>query len=212
MKKYDSILFDLDGTLTDSGSGITNCAAYAMDTLGIDYSGKDLSVFVGPPLRKTFLEFNVPEELVEQAIEIYRSRYTTIGKFENIPYKGIEDVLVQLNSMGYKLYIATSKPEPVSKEIIEHFGLTKYFTEIAGASLDASRESKSAVIDYLLKKHHIDQAIMIGDTEYDVIGSKQHNIPCIGVSWGYGSISSMKEAGAIRIVDTMDELLSFFKI
>ncbi len=211
MKKYDSILFDLDGTLTESGLGIIRSVTYAMDTLNIDYQGKDLSVFIGPPLRKTFLEFNVPEDKIDEAIEIYRSRYTTIGKFENTPYEGIEDVLTQLKELGYDLYVATSKPEPLAREIIEHFHLTKYFKEISGASLDSSRESKSAVIAYLLEKHHIQHPIMIGDTEYDVLGAKQHDIPCIGVSWGYGTVQTMKDAGAIQIVDTMEELLDIFK-
>ncbi len=212
MTKFDAILFDLDGTLTDSGLGITNCASYTLDTLHIDYSGKDLSVFVGPPLRETFVKFGVDEKDVNQAISIYRSRYTTIGKFENIPYEGIEKLLIQLNKLGYKLFVATSKPEGVAKEILTHFHLDQYFQEIAGASLDASRESKSAVISYLLDKYPSDAPIMIGDTVYDVIGSKKHHIPCIGVSWGYGKRQDLIDAGAITIANTVDELFHIFEI
>lgn len=212
MTKFDAILFDLDGTLTDSGLGITKSAAYALDTLQIDYTGKDLSVFVGPPLRKMFLQFGVQEKDVDQAISIYRSRYTTIGKFENMPYEGIEDLLIKLNDLGYQLFVATSKPEGVAKEILEHFHLDQYFKEIAGASLDASRESKSAVISYLLEKYPSKNPIMIGDTVYDVLGSKKHHIPCIAVTWGYGNVQDMIDAGAISIVDTIDDLFHIFEI
>ncbi len=212
MTKYDAILFDLDGTLTDSGLGITKSAAYALETMQIDYTEKDLSVFIGPPLRETFLKFGVQQKDVDQAISIYRSRYTTIGKFENTPYKGIEELLIKLNALGYPLYVATSKPEGVAKEILAHFHLDHYFKEISGASLDASRESKSAVISYLLEKYPSKNPIMIGDTVYDVIGSKKHHIPCIGVSWGYGNVQDMIDAGAISIVDTIDDLLHVFEI
>ncbi len=212
MTKFNEILFDLDGTLTDSGIGITKCAAYALDAMQIDYAGKDLSVFVGPPLRETFQKFGVKEKDVDQAITIYRSRYKTVGKFENIPYEGIEDLLIKLNKQGYQLFVATSKPEGVAKEILAHFHLDHYFKEIAGASLDASRESKSAVISYLLEKYPSDSPVMIGDTVYDVIGSKEHHIPCIGVSWGYGKRQDIIDAGAIHIVDTIDELFHIFEI
>ncbi len=212
MTKFNAILFDLDGTLTDSGLGITKSAAYALDTLQIDYTGKDLSIFIGPPLRETFLKFGIQEKDVDQAISIYRSRYTTIGKFENMPYEGIEELLIKLNDLGYQLFVATSKPEGVAKEILAHFHLDQYFKEIAGASLDASRESKSAVISYLLEKYPSKNPIMIGDTVYDVIGSKNHHIPCIGVSWGYGNVQDMIDAGAISIVDTIDGLFHIFEI
>ncbi len=212
MTKFNAILFDLDGTLTDSGLGITKSAAYALDTLQIDYTGKNLSIFIGPPLRETFLKFGIQEKDVDQAISIYRSRYTTIGKFENMPYEGIEELLIKLNDLGYQLFVATSKPEGVAKEILAHFHLDQYFKEIAGASLDASRESKSAVISYLLEKYPSKNPIMIGDTVYDVIGSKNHHIPCIGVSWGYGNVQDMIDAGAISIVDTIDDLFHIFEI
>ena len=207
MKKYDALLFDLDGTLTESGIGITRCAAYALDTLGLTRPSTDkLNVFVGPPLRETFPKFGVKEEDIDKAITIFRSRYTTIGKFENDPYQGIVELLQHLKQKGYRLFVATSKPEGVAKEILEHFQLTQYFDVIAGASLDASRENKSAVIAYLLASQNVHAPLMIGDTEYDVIGATEHNIPCIGVSWGYGTKESMLQAGAIDVVDTMQQL------
>ena len=207
-----TILFDLDGTLTESGIGITRSAAYALDQLGIPHpAAEELSVFVGPPLRKTFPEFGVKEEDVDQAIQIFRSRYTTIGKFENQPYEGIEQMLKDLKENGFHLFVATSKPENIAKEILEHFHLSQYFEEIAGASLDASRENKSAVIAYLLKKQDVKDAIMIGDTDFDVLGAKEHAIPFIGVNWGYGNKQSMIKAGAVTVVDTVEQLEEYLK-
>lgn len=207
MRKYDSILFDLDGTLTDSGPGITRSAHNALVKMGIDApEPKDLGFFVGPPLAQTFAQFGMSPEEVDKAIAIFRQRYTTIGKFENIPYDGIRELLQKLKSDGYRLFVATSKPEPVAVEIMEHFDLAEYFEVICGASLDHSRETKEAVIEYLLTQDSIGKAVMIGDTHFDVLGAKEHGIPCIGVTWGFGNKTSMIEAGAIGIASTMDEL------
>ena len=203
-----AILFDLDGTLTDSGEGIMNCAKLALEHYGIHVEDEQsLRVFVGPPLQKTFAEFGVPKEEVDNAIQIYRSRYIPIGKFENSPYPGIRELLEKLRSAGYKLYVATSKPEETSLEILDHFDMTKYFEIVCGASFDVSRHSKDKVIEYLLERigEQVD-AVMVGDTAFDVLGAKAHGIPTVGVSWGYGEVSDMVSAGAIGIANTMDEL------
>lgn len=203
-----SILFDLDGTLTDSGEGIMNCAVYALSHFGIPApSEAELRTFVGPPLTETFARFGVPEDRLAEAVRIYRSRYVPIGKFENHPYPGIRELLEKLKSEGHEPFVATSKPEGISIEILEHFDLAKYFTRICGASTDFSRNSKEAVIEYLLNTCGARKnAIMVGDTAYDVIGAKAHGIPTIGVSWGYGKIADMEAAGAAAIACTMDEL------
>ncbi len=205
-----SILFDLDGTLTDSGEGIINCAALALEHFGLTVpSREEMRVFVGPPLSETFQKFGVPAEQVDEAIAVYRSRYIPIGKFENIPYPGIRELLETLQSLGHKLYVATSKPEGMSVDILEHFDLAKYFTRICGAAMDMSRNSKEAVISYLLKECGGDaDMVMVGDTTFDVIGAKAHGIPCIGVSWGYGEVKDMEAAGAVAIVHSTEELLS----
>ena len=144
----------------------------------------------------------------DEAIAIYRSRYIPIGKFENTPYPGIHALLETLQNRGHKLYVATSKPEAMSKEILEHFDLAKYFTMICGASLDLSRHSKEAVISYLLEESgEADNMIMVGDTIFDIVGAKAHGIPAVGVSWGYGVVEDMVNAGAIAIANTMEELL-----
>lgn len=204
-----AVLFDLDGTLTDSGEGIINCAVFAMERLGIPVPPREeLGVFVGPPLWDTFRQFGVPADRVDEAVEIFRSRYVPIGKFENTPYPGIREVLEVLRAQGRKLYVATSKPEVTAREILEHFDLSRYFTGICGASVDKTRSSKEDVIAYLLSldacKEH---SVMVGDTAFDVIGAAAHGIPTIGAAWGYGKTEDMVSAGAAAIAQTPEELL-----
>ena len=204
------ILFDLDGTLTDSGEGITKSVKLALDHFGIPVESLNhLRYFVGPPLRDSFLKTGVPADRIEEAIAIYRSRYTTVGKFENIPYPGIPEMLARLKELGYQLCVATSKPEKMAVEIMDKFDLSCYFDEICGATLDKSRDSKSAVIEYLLQKTGSSQkAIMVGDTAFDVIGAAEHGIPTIGVFWGYGSADEMTASGAIAIAHNTEELFN----
>ena len=208
-----AILFDLDGTLTDSGEGIMKSAVYALSHFGIDApSEAELRTFVGPPLTDSFVRFGVPRERAEEAIQIYRSRYLPVGIYENFPYPGISQLLEKLHEDGHKLYVATSKPEWMAEKVLNHFDLAKYFDVICGASSDVSRNSKSAVIAHLLDECGVQEnAIMIGDTAYDVIGAKAHNLPCIGVAWGYGLVEDMENAGAAAIAHTMDELYALLK-
>lgn len=208
-----AILFDLDGTLTDSGEGIINSVIPALEHYGIAIPPREeLRVFVGPPLHDTFLRFGVPADQLENATKIYRSRYIPIGKFENAPYPGIPELLEMLKSQGHKLFVATSKPEPMAVEILEHFDLAQYFDRICGASMDTSRSSKEAVIAYLLEQNgSAENMVMVGDTKYDVIGAKAHGIPTIGVSWGYGEIDEMLESGAAAIAHTTQELLELLQ-
>lgn len=202
------IFFDLDGTLTDSGEGIINCAILALEHFGLPIpSREEMRVFVGPPLDETFIQFGVPADQAQEAIRIYRTRYIPIGKFENHPYPGIEDALQTLRAQGHRLYVATSKPESMSVEILEKFGLAKYFDRICGATMDGSRSHKADVIAYLLKQAGNVNAIMVGDTAFDVIGAAAHGIPTIGVSWGYGEVVDMEKAGATAIAHSMEELL-----
>lgn len=203
-----SILFDLDGTLTDSGEGIINCASLALRHFGLPVPDREaMRVFVGPPLRDMFFKFGVPADRLDEAVEVYRSRYIPIGKFENTPYPGIHALLAQLKKEGHKLYVATSKPEQMSMDILNKFELTPYFDLLAGATLDGSRDTKADVIAYLLKQIGPQaETLMIGDTVYDVVGANAHGIPTIGVSWGYGSVPEMENAGAKAIAHTMDEL------
>ena len=208
--KPKAIFFDLDGTLTDSGEGIINCATLALEHFGLPVpSREEMGVFVGPPLDLTFVKFGVPADKTQEAIDVFRSRYLVTGKWENAPYPGIHGLLDALKKQGHRLFVATSKPEVTALEVLAKFELTDYFEMICGATLDGTRVHKSDVIAYLLGKIETEQdIIMVGDTEFDVIGAAAHNIPTIGVSWGYGSVSAMAEAGALAIANTMDELLA----
>lgn len=206
-----TILFDLDGTLTDSGEGIINCATLALEHFGLPVpSREEMGVFVGPPLDQTFVKFGVPEDKTQEAIDVFRSRYLVVGKFENTPYPGIRELLETLKAQGHRLFVATSKPETTAVEILNKFELSKYFEAICGASFDDSRVHKADVIRYLLGKiGSAENILMVGDTEFDVLGATEHGIATVGVSWGYGKVSAMEEAGAVAIANTMDELLNF---
>ena len=211
MKK--TILFDLDGTLTDSGEGIINCATLALRHFGLPIpSYADMRTFVGPPLRDSFIRFGVPADQADEAIRVYRSRYIPTGMFENTPYPGIRELLEALQAEDYTLYVATSKPEEMSVTILEKFDLAKYFHRICGASIDSSRSTKDAVIAYLLESSGAkEDMVMVGDTKYDILGAKAHGIPAIGVGWGYGKVEEMEEAGAAGIAETMDELIGLIR-
>lgn len=211
MKK--AILFDLDGTLTDSGEGIINCAQYAFQQMGYPVPPREeMGVFVGPPLWDTFERFGIPKERTDEAVQIFRSRYVPIGKFENTPYPGIRELLEALGAEGNLLYVATSKPETTAVEVLEHFDLARYFDRICGADLEKKRNSKDAVIAYLLNVTGSDaEMVMVGDTEYDVLGAAAHGIPTIGVSWGYGDVAAMEKAGAKAIANSTKELLEMLR-
>jgi len=202
-----TILFDLDGTLTDSGEGIMNCATFALEHFGLPVPDRTtLRQFVGPPLRDTFMKFGVPADKAEEAIAVYRSRYIPIGKYENFPYPGIRELLQKLADDGCRLYVATSKPEEMSIDILTRFELAGFFERICGATLDGSRDEKAKVIAYLLQETGAADAVMVGDTAFDVLGAAEHGIPTIGVAWGYGEVADMEKAGAKAIAYSMDEL------
>ena len=205
-----AIFFDLDGTLTDSGEGIMNCAELALRHFGIPVPSRNqMRVFVGPPLDQTFIQFGVPADKTDEAIEVFRSRYRTVGKFENFPYPGIREALQMLKAQGHRLFVATSKPEVLANEVLGHFELTDFFEQIAGATLDGSRSHKADVITYLLGlTGDVGQTVMVGDTAFDVTGAAAHGIPTIGVSWGYGEVADMEKAGAVAVAHTMEELVT----
>ena len=206
-----TIIFDLDGTLTDSGEGIINCATLALEHFGLPVPSRDaMRVFVGPPLHKTLMEFGVPEDKVTEAIGVFRSRYTTIGIFENTPYPGVEALLAKLKGKGHRLMVATSKPEEMANRVLKRFGLSQYFSMICGATMDSQRVNKEDVIAYLLSICGAQDApVMVGDTHYDVEGAAIHGIPTIGVAWGYGKVEDMEAAGAVAIDHTMEALFDY---
>lgn len=206
--KRKTILFDLDGTLTDSAEGIINSVILALEHFNLPVPDKDaMRVFVGPPLIPMLINHGVPEDKANEALQIFRSRYTTVGKYENAPYPGVLALLQNLKEGGHTLFVATSKPEPQAMGILEHFQLAPYFDIICGASLDETRATKEDVIEYLLTQYSsTDNMVMVGDTVYDIHGANAHGIPAIGVAWGYGDIADMENAGAIAIAHSVHQL------
>ena len=211
MKRYQYLLFDLDGTLTDPGEGITNSVAYALEKFGICVTDKTaLYPFIGPPLVDSFIKFyGFSHEDASRAVEYYREYFRDRGIFENVPYAGITEVLEKLQAAGKTLIVATSKPEPFARRIMEHFGLDKYFTYVAGASFDAARSEKWDVIEYALATMNITDradAVMIGDRKHDIIGAQKTGLDSVGVLWGYGSREELTAAGADTIVECVEQL------
>lgn len=207
---YDAVLFDLDGTLTDSSEGITKCVQKALHHFGIDgYTQEELRVFIGPPLLETFPKFGVPANRVDEAIEVFRSRYLVKGKFENKPFDGIIEMLEKLKNSGVRLFVATSKPEETAIEILQHFDMDGYFEKICGASFDHSRENKDQIIAYVRQYVGDARMLMVGDTIYDIRGAKKQHIPSVGVSWGFGDNKEMQDEGALAVFSSTSELIDF---
>ena len=207
---YQTILFDLDGTLTDSGQGILNSVAYALEKMGIEEPDTaNLNRFIGPPLYESFSRFyQLSPEDTQSAVDAYRVYFKEKGMFENQLYPGIIPLLEELRTAGKTLVIATSKPEIFAKQILEHFGIAHYFDVIAGASLDSSRISKADVIGYAINQLEAfpNNAVMIGDREHDIEGARMHQLPAIGVLYGYGNKQEFEKAGATMIVETVQDL------
>ncbi|HEL2551019.1 HAD family hydrolase [Streptococcus suis] len=207
---YQTILFDLDGTLTDSGQGILNSVAYALEKMGIEEPDTaNLNRFIGPPLYESFSRFyQLNPEDTQSAVDAFRVYFKEKGMFENQLYPGIIPLLEELRTAGKTLVIATSKPEIFAKQILEHFGIAHYFDVIAGASLDSSRISKADVIGYAINQLEAfpKHTVMIGDREHDIEGARMHQLPAIGVLYGYGSKQEFEKAGATMIVETVQDL------
>lgn len=213
---YKAILFDLDGTLTESGEGITKSVQYALGKLGKPEEDLEkLKVFIGPPLMEQFMKYaDLDEETARKAVEYYRERYSEKGIFENRPYPGVEDMLKELKRKKYLLTVTSSKPEYYVKQILDHFQLTGYFDEIVGSEMNGKRTNKAEVIEENLSRLHMsdkrDQVIMIGDKEHDVFGARKAGLKCIAVSYGYGTEEELKNAAPFKTVASTDEILDFF--
>lgn len=207
---YDIILFDLDGTLTDPGLGITNSVAYALKRYGIEVEDRtSLYSFIGPPLADSFMKYyEFSSEQAFEAIGVYREYFASKGLYENEVYPGIAELLERIKSSGKKIVLATSKPEEFSIRILEHFGLMKYFDVVAGASMDEKRNKKGDVIRYAMEKGGFtaENAVMIGDREHDIFGAKENSLPSIGVLYGYGSKEELRAAGADYIAEKVEDI------
>lgn len=209
--KKQYILFDLDGTLTDSQEGITKSVAHALKYYGIEVEDRaQLNCFIGPPLVDSFMKyFGFTKEQAYEATERYREYFGVTGKFENRVYDGIPQMLQRLKDVKKTLIVATSKPELYAKQIIEHFDLAPYFKEVYGADMEGNRVNKDDVIRYALKAENItdlQDVIMVGDREHDVIGAKKCGIEAIGVLFGFGSREELELSGAFAIAETPEEV------
>ena len=205
------VFLDLDGTITDSKEGIINCFEYALNHFGIRIENRaDLEQFIGPPLEQSFREgFGFDEETAALAVKKYRERYVPIGAYENLVYPGMETALQKMKEAGKMLYVATSKPEHMSKKILAHFGLDQYFEDICGADDDKNRSKKAEVIRYALEKHKItdtEDVLMVGDRKFDVAGAAECGMKCMGVLYGFGDREELEAAGAAYIAETVEDM------
>lgn len=206
------ILFDLDGTLTESGEGITKCVQYALDKMGIAETDLDkLRCFIGPPLKEQFMEYaGFNSEQAELAVAYYRERYGEKGIFENRLYDKIPDLLELLKINDKTMGVASSKPETYVRQILEYFKIDQYFQVIVGSELDGRRTRKEEVIEEALIRLSMDKerdkVLMVGDREHDVEGAKTCGLQCIGVAYGYGTREELEKAGAVYIADTVEDL------
>lgn len=213
---YKAILFDLDGTLTESGEGITKSVQYALEKLGKPAPDlEELRVFVGPPLMEQFMKYaDLDEETAKKAVEYYRERYSVTGIFENRPYPGVERMLTVLKKKGYRLAVASSKPEYYVTKILDYFDLTMYFDEIVGSEMGGGRTQKSEVIEETLRRlgmeNQREKAVMVGDKEHDVFGARQAGLECVAVSYGYGTMDELERANPLKIVNSAEGVLAFF--
>jgi len=213
MKNKKFIFFDLDGTLTDPGIGITNSVMHALKYYNIEVENRrELYPFIGPPLVDSFMKYyGFTREQGIEAVEHYREYYRDRGVYEATVYEGIPELLSSLKKKGKTLIVASSKPEEFVVKVLLRFDLYKYFDCVAGATMDSGRVKKDDVIAYAMKKFNItdaSDAVMVGDREFDVFGGKKFGMKTVGVSFGYGGVEELTNAGADAVVNTTAELSS----
>ena len=216
MSKFKYILFDLDGTLIESGKGIMNAVKYALKKYGIDETNEAvLRSFVGPPLNQQFAKcYGFSAEKSLEAVLVFREYYETKGILENEMYTGIDKVLQQLKNQGKYLMVATSKPEKFAHNILVQHDLEKYFDFIGGSLTDGSRITKIQVLDYVLKTNKIentDEVLMIGDTKFDILGAKNFDLKSMAVTYGYGTEKELMEAKPDFTAGSPEEILWVIK-
>ncbi len=212
-----TILFDLDGTLTDPRIGITRSVAHALRSYGIEVEDTDsLTPFIGPPLLDSFPRFyGFSREQSLEAIERYREYFSVTGIFENEVYDGVPAMLDELKRAGFRLVVATSKPEPFARQIVEHFGLAPLLDHVCGSAMDERiRGTKAEVIEYALETAGVSdrrEAVMVGDRRHDVEGAHACGLKCVGVLFGYGSREELEKARADALAADVHELTELLK-
>ena len=213
---FQYVLFDLDGTLTDPGEGITKSIAYSFDHYGVPYGSLDeLKVYIGPPLIKEMsARIGVDMETAKAYVVKFRERYNTIGWKENVIIPGMPEALQELKSAGCKLAVATSKPYPMAMRVLEHFDLAKYFDAICGSDPDGGNADKALIVSRALKELGVtdqqkSQAVMVGDRMHDVVGGQKNDITTVGLTMGYGSREEFADAGVSFVADSAQEMVTY---
>lgn len=209
--KWDTVLFDLDGTLTDPKEGITKAVAYALDHFGIHVDDRNtLTHYIGPPLEETFsADYGFSYEKAMEGVEKFREYYNATGWKENVPYSGIENFLSTLKAAGLRLILATSKPEETANMVLSHFDLKHYFTVVAGANPQIPHSNhKGTIIRAALERAGADasRAVMVGDRRHDTLGAHEAGLPCIGVLYGYGSRDEHLACGTDYLAENLTDL------
>ena len=216
MKKYETILFDLDGTLTDPEHGLVESYHYGLSKMGVKIEKKtDLRRYIGPTLFDVWqVDYGFTPDESKRAVELFREYFSVYGWWDNKVYPGVHNMLSVLKKSGKKIMLATAKPEVFARKILDHFDLTQYFDFIAGASLDNSRNKKDQVIKYALesmKIEDLDKCILVGDRCFDAEGASLCGIDSLGVLYGQGSKEELETAGFTDVVNTVDEALDYLK-
>lgn len=212
-----NILIDLDGTLTDPKVGITTSARYGLEKIGHPISDEiNIDWIIGPPLKASLakiLNVEADHVLAEQALMGYRERFAVKGLYENHVFEGVAETLAELKRRGYRLFLATAKPTVYAKQILEHFDLAQYFTDIYGSELNGERTNKAELIQYILEQQKLqaDQCMMVGDREHDIFGARQNGIDTIAVNYGYGGQEELTLAQPKYQIDRFNQLLDYFK-
>jgi phosphoglycolate phosphatase len=211
MNHAATLLFDLDGTLTDNYTGISRSIVHALTALRVAVPGEDvLRSCVGPPLRKSFARLLQTEDAaqVEHALALYRARYAEHGWRENDVYAGVENALSALAARGQRMILCTSKPRVYAQRIVDHFGIAGWIGTVYGPELDGRFDNKNDLLGAIIAAERLDAnaCLMIGDREQDMIAARANGVDGIGVLWGYGSSAELIGAGARRLVARPDEL------
>jgi phosphoglycolate phosphatase len=206
---FTTVLFDLDGTLTDSRHGIVACFRHAFEALEMQVPD-DAAVerLIGPPLQDMFRGLGVPPELIDTAIAKYRERYEPVGLYEVVIHDGIPQLLRDLAVDGAVLAVATSKPAVYAERVLEHLGVRDSFHRVCGPTLDGVGREKHEVVAAALGATRAGAALMVGDREHDVFGARRCGLRAVGVTWGFGSRDELTAAGAWRVADDAAAVLA----
>jgi phosphoglycolate phosphatase len=213
LNRRSVLLVDLDGTLTDPAEGIVGCFRLALEALGRTAPpAAELTWIIGPPLRGCFAEALKGEGDPEEALNIYRRRYSTEGLFEALVYEGVNEALSELSAAGTRLFLCTAKPLVYAERILTHFDLERHFEAAYGDELGGRFQDKANLIAHILESEGLkaDDCCMCGDRKHDVLAASRHGIPTIGALWGYGGVDELRAAGAAALCEQPSEVPAAF--